>query len=182
MTRKVMIATVVYFTAGLLSLQCGSDSQDDEKENEKDRPTDSAADAGEDSETASDVQTTDDTGSLETGDLVVGTINIPADFSTAATQISVMYFSSPEGAGMPDAFGDTILNPEIEAGSPFEFSTTQAGLEGDYYLMVVVYCEGGGAGAFPVAGIDWVGAAGPLTLGPNTGEVDAGEVEIMLSK
>ena len=59
-------------------------------------------------------------------------------------------------------------------------SATQAGLTGDYYVAVTLYCEGGGDGRFPVPGVDWVGAADEgITLGPGTDTIDVGEIELI---
>jgi hypothetical protein len=84
--------------------------------------------------------------------------------------------------GMPAAIGDTINDPEIVAGETYTFTTGQVGLEGTYYLAVTLYCEGGGAGQVPKAGVDWVAGNGsPLVLGPGTGTVDAGQMTLFLA-
>jgi hypothetical protein len=121
----------------------------------------------------------DDTG--ESGDTVVATITVPAGFSATPESIIATFFISSPPAGMPDEIGDSHDTPAIGDGTPYQLVTSQAGLEGDYYLSVAMYVEGGGGGAMPVSGVDYVGAFDvPVTLGPGTGEVNAGELMLEL--
>jgi hypothetical protein len=116
-------------------------------------------------------------------DVVVATVAVPPEFQGVPVLFGVSFFRSSPPTGMPDAFGDRIDRPAVVAGQDFPFSTTQAGLVGQYYITTVVYCEGGGNGRDPVAGIDWVAMAmQPLTLGPGTGKVDAGRIELIPQK
>ena len=83
---------------------------------------------------------------------------------------------------MPDAFGAVISNPEVIPGEPIVYTTSQKGLDGTYYFSLVLYCEGGGAGQFPVPGTDWLAGSETLfTLGPGTGTIDAGEMTLFLA-
>jgi hypothetical protein len=172
--------------AALVVLQCTDDDSKDSDDTER----------NEDSETepASETDSQDDTDSQESTDsetedsettvaaTILAELLIPEDFTGVPVMLSVMFFESENTEGMPAAFGDTINSPEIDAGGTYPFSTSQAGLEGDYVMTVVLYCDGGGNGAFPVSGIDWVGqAVETLTLGPGTGEVDAGQMGLIIT-
>lgn len=115
-------------------------------------------------------------------DSLVATLAIPPEFSGEPTLLTINFFKSLPPIGMPDAYGDRYQNPAIVAGTDFPITSTQANLQGSYYLTVVVYCKGGGAGRDPVAGVDWVGTATQaLLLGPGTGTVEAGRVAVVVS-
>ncbi len=171
MIRKHVLTSVIFTLTAVFALQCGDDG------NDKDNDTSDTAD----SETDSDTGNTEDSDSESAGtdDTVAGTLQIPEEFDCTPVLFAPLYFSNPEN-NAPDQFGDVISSPEIEAGGTFEFTSTQAGLEGDFYLTVVVYCEGGGNGQVPKSGVDWVGQSPQLTLGPGTGEVDAGEIQLIV--
>jgi hypothetical protein len=114
-------------------------------------------------------------------DKVVATLAVPPEFAGVTVLLAANYFSSFPPVGMPIAYGDKVPTPALVAGQDFPIVTTQAGLQGEYYLSLVVYCQGGGAGRDPVPGIDWVGSAmQPLKLGPGTGTVEAGRVDLIL--
>lgn len=119
-----------------------------------------------------------------TGDTVVATVTVPSDFTCTPEVIASFFFTSfpPRPGTMPAAIGDSYRAPHIAPGIPYELTTTQAGLQGEYFLSVVVFCPGGGAGGIPVSGVDWVGGSmSPLTLGPGTGTVDAGTISLILT-
>jgi hypothetical protein len=114
-------------------------------------------------------------------DAIVSTISVPPEFNGQPVLLTVNFFNSIPPTGMPVAYGDRYEAPAIVAGQDFPITTTQAGLQGSYYLTVVLYCQGGGNGRDPVVGVDWVGTASPaLTLGPGTGTVNAGPVGLFL--
>ena len=117
-----------------------------------------------------------------TKDVITAEIVVPSEFNCQPVLLSTMFFSIDSEGGMPDAFGDSFANPEVVAGEVFAITTTQAGLEGDYYLAIVLYCEGGGNGQFPVTGVDWQGEIETaVTLGPGTGTIDVGEIPLFLA-
>jgi hypothetical protein len=113
-------------------------------------------------------------------DLVLGTLLVPQDFTAVPSFLRVSFYASIPPVGMPVAFGDRVSNPALVPGQEFPITTTQAGLTGQYYLTVVIYCQGGGDGRDPIAGIDWVGMSEqPLVFGPGTGTLDAGKIVII---
>ncbi len=63
-----------------------------------------------------------------------------------------------DGDGIPDV--DNILSGDKDLTLAFK----DAGLTGDYHVMVVLYMEGGGVFQ-PVPGVDYMAASGKLTLG-----------------
>ena len=114
-------------------------------------------------------------------DDIVGTIAVPPEFNGQPVLLTVNFFTSIPPTGAPVAYGDRYEDPAIVAGQGFPFATTQAGLQGSYYLTVVLYCKGGGNGRDPVVGVDWVGTATQaLTLGPGSGTMDAGQIGLFL--
>jgi hypothetical protein len=174
--RELGVIVFLNMVACLGALGCNDDGDNDGSNGTggpENQETD--ADAGKDSE--------DDTGTGEGEDIVTGTVKIPEAFDGDASMLGTMFFADLTSGGMPDGIGDTLTDLEAEPGGTIDFTTSQNGLEGEYYLAVVLYCEGGGGGQFPVAGVDWIGGtAEPLTLGPGTGTVDAGEIEIFLNE
>ena len=117
----------------------------------------------------------------ETADLVTVAIQIPEDFDGEPELLAVSFFDNEEMSGVPAGFGEKTTDLDIESGSVLELTSSQAGLEGNYYMTIVLYCDGGGNGMGPVAGVDWVGTEiVSVTLGPGTGIVDAGEMSLVL--
>jgi hypothetical protein len=115
-------------------------------------------------------------------DKVFATVTVPFNFACTPELISAVFFTTfpPQPGTMPAGIGNSYSAPQISPGTPYELTTTQAGLQGEYYLAVTVFCPGGGAGGLPVSGVDWVGGRmSPLTLGPGTGTVDAGTIRLI---
>ncbi len=115
-----------------------------------------------------------------TADLVRLQLQIPASFDATPVLMTVCFFDNAQMVGIPVGFGEQISNPEIAAGDVLPISSSQANLGGDYYMSVIIYCEGGGNGRGPIAGVDWVGSeVVPVTLGPGTQIVDIGDITIV---
>jgi hypothetical protein len=115
-------------------------------------------------------------------DKVVATVTVPFNFTCTPELILATFFTTfpPQPGTMPAGLGNSYSAPQIGPGTPYELTTTQAGLQGEYYLAVTVFCPGGGAGGIPVSGVDWVGGRmSPLTLGPGTETVDAGTIRLI---
>lgn len=133
-------------------------------------------------DTSTNQQGTDDTTSVAT-DVITGSILLPDTFTATPVTIGITFFDSPQLVGIPVGFGDSIANPQIVPGQPFAITSSQSGLQGDYYMAVVVYCEGGGNGLGPVAGVDWWGKiVTAITMGPGTGSVNVGQIEMIVSE
>ena len=116
-------------------------------------------------------------------DEVIATVRIPDDFDGTPVLLAVNFFDNPDMHGKPAGFGDQISKPDIEAGKAFQLASTQADLEGDFFMSIIIYCEGGGNGKGPVADIDWVNSKTiPVTLGSGTGPVDAGDITLNVFK
>ena len=119
-----------------------------------------------------------DTGSAE--DAVSIKVQVPEDFDASPVLLAVSYFDNQEMIGQPTGFGDQIPDPNLKPGKTFKLSSSQGELEGDYFLTVVIYCDGGGDGRGPQVGVDWVSSKiVPVTLGPGTGTVNAGTVTLI---
>ncbi len=174
--KWLLLAIAVLFSAG-----CGQHVVDAVVED--DGGTDSDSDSDTDSDTDSDSDTDTDTDS-ETGgeDRIRVDVRLPDYFIDTPVKIRAEFRQQMPPAGPPDGDGDTIDNPPVEPGpSIWPFYSHQDGLEGQYYLAVVLFVEGGGADA-PLDGVDWVGATfAPLQLGPDTGTVHAGIIDLHLA-
>ena len=178
----------------LIPLACSDDAESDNENKDTPRGTDTTVIRDTDTGTALAESTDTDMGSDgvdEAGaenasdtakDVITARMMVPPEFDGVPGLLGTMFFAADSEGGMPDAFGDSFTNPEVVAGEAYPFTTTQAGLEGDYYLAIVLYCEGGGNGQFPVAGVDWLGETETaITLGPGTGTIDVGEIPLFLA-
>ena len=174
-TISWLMALALALGVGSLAGACGDDDDDGAADADSDTDTDTDTDSDTDTDTDTDADTDAD------GDTVVATITVPGDFDATPESIAAVFFASTDTSGMPDGFGDSYQSIEIGPDTPYELVTGQAELEGDYYLTVILFVEGGGGGTMPVAGTDWAGMAdSAVTLGPGTGELDAGEIELSL--
>ena len=114
-------------------------------------------------------------------DVVTLQLQIPAAFDSTPVLLAVNFFDNAQLSGMPSGFGEQMSNPQVTPGEVLTISSSQGNLTGEYYMSVIMYCDGGGNGRGPVAGVDWVGSEiVPVTLGPGTQTVDAGEMTLML--
>ena len=105
-------------------------------------------------------------------------LTVPDDFDGASESVDAVFFETQD-ITEPYEYGDTVHNPDIGVGTPFELEVGQAGLSGPFYMAVVLYCKGGGDGEEPVPGVDRVGMTeGPLALNPLSGTVEAGDIEL----
>jgi hypothetical protein len=126
----------------------------------------------------------DDTGSLDTGagddadvDLgssraddpscaedysLCGDLVIPADFSGTTRSLAVALYTSIPPAGPPSAILAEIDAPDLEPGARFPLVVQPVTAQGEYYLWLNLYMEGGGTWV-PVNDIDYTGnTAEPL--------------------
>jgi len=165
-----------------LAAACGSDDEGDggSAQPGPDAGSDSAAadsgavDAGPEDSGFADTATQQE--AAATG--VTATVTVPDGFAATPVKLAAYFYSSVPPMGPPQGMGDSVLNPNIGPGTPLELETHSAGLEGDYYLEIVLFVEGGGA-MMPEEGVDYMGqSAGPLTLG--SGPVNAGNIELSL--
>ncbi|MBN2718212.1 MAG: hypothetical protein JXX14_20375 [Deltaproteobacteria bacterium] len=171
LSLKITVLTVAAVT---FCLSCNDSSDDDADKTA--HPTDS-------SDSASSTDTTTATDTSTTADTLQMSLIIPDTFDCVALSIAVNFFDNEALAGMPTAFGARMDKPEILSDESFFVTSEQAGLQGDYYIAVVVYCEGGGNGLNPVAGVDWVGKImTPVSLGPGTGTIQCGDVVMVIAQ
>jgi hypothetical protein len=135
------------------------------------------AGSGTDADTDADTDTSPD--------VVRAQIKVPWDFSATPARITSSFYSpaSMPPGGPPDGVGASYDSPEITIppAQPYEFWTLQPALEGQYYLVITLFVEGGGTDV-PVPGVDWVGVSdSTVHLGPGTGTVLAGEIHLNLA-
>jgi hypothetical protein len=177
-TLNVVLFLILVCMLFIEQLGCDN-SSDDNGGSSGDTDTDSDGDS--DTDTDSDSDSDSDIDSDMVAPKIKATIVVPDDFDGVPETIDTVFFESEDVTVEPYAFGDTAHNPEIGIGIPYTLEVGQAGLSGDYYMAVVLYCKGGGDGEDLVPGVDWVGMVdGPLSLDPMSGVVDAGTIELML--
>lgn len=147
---------------------------------EEDGGNDTDTDVDTDADTDTDSGTDTDTDTDTVGeDRIRMEIQVPAYFGEDSVKLVVQFDSAASPEGPPEAEGETIPDPPITPGIPgWIFHTSQGGLDGQYYVGVVLYVVGGGTD-IPAPGIDWVGKTMfPVGLGPGTGTVDIGVIPL----
>ncbi len=85
-----------------------------------------------------------------------GDLIIPSDFVGATRSLAVVLYETVPPMGPPDGIVAEIDTPELTAGDSFPISIQPAIFNGDYYVWVNLYMDGGGEWA-PVNGVDYVG-------------------------
>ena len=120
--------------------------------------------SGEESSEDGDDQSGDDS-SEETDDInplcaedysLCGELIIPDDFTGTTRSLAVVLYETVPPAGPPDGIVVEIDTPELTAGDAFPVEISPAIFNGDYYVWVNLYMDGGGEWQ-PVNGIDYVG-------------------------
>ena len=93
-----------------------------------------------------------------------GDISIPSDFAGTTRSLAIVLYSSVPPAGPPDGIIAEVETPELNAGGTYPVRVLPALFNGDYYIWVNLYMDGGGEWA-PVNGVDYAGyTAAPVTF------------------
>ncbi len=100
---------------------------------------------------------------------------VPAGFAGEAVNLTALFFTSPQPAGMPAAILAQIPEPDIGPSRPYDLVLENVNAaQGTYYFFVVLYMPGGGT-AMPVAGVDYLCKADQAVEGDgkakNVGEI-----------
>ena len=132
-----------------------------------------------DDDTGDDDTVDDDTGDDDTGGEfpITATVTVPGGFDDVPVSLYVGYLESWD-AGETAGDGLDIDDPVIGDGVPLDIEGDQAGLVGEYIIVVVVYVEGGtpnGEG-WPTVGVDYVYAIEAQELG--VGPIELGTIEV----
>ena len=85
-----------------------------------------------------------------------GDITIPGDYTGTPRSMAIVLYSSVPPAGPPEGIIAEIENPDLTAGATFPVRVLPALFNGEYYVWVNLYMEGGGEWA-PVNDVDYVG-------------------------
>lgn len=85
-----------------------------------------------------------------------GDLIIPSDFTGTTRSLAIVLYETVPPMGPPDGIVAEIDTPELTAGDRFPISIQPAIFNGDYYVWVNLYMDGGGEWA-PVNGVDYVG-------------------------
>ena len=81
-------------------------------------------------------------------------LKVPADYAGVPSRLATAFYDSTETNRPPDATMPEIDGPTIIAGEEYDVSHTQMEVDGEYFLMFVLYDEEGGNWV-PEAGIDY---------------------------
>lgn len=93
-----------------------------------------------------------------------GNITVPANFVGATRSLAVVLYSSVPPAGPPDGIIVEIDTPPLTAGDSYPLRVLPALFNGEYYVWVNLYMDGGGEW-MPVNGIDYTGStADPISF------------------
>ncbi len=91
-------------------------------------------------------------------------MEIPSTMQGQPTRLVFNLYPSPEPpASLPAGFAGYFTAPAVTPGEHKYFKLSDAGLQGDYWVWVIAYMEGGGYGA-PVDGIDYGMASAPAAV------------------
>ena len=110
----------------------------------------SDASAGHDS---ADAATPVEAGSIPANDAKL-VLNIPASFTGTTRELDVIVSSSVPVAGPPAGILYQKENPTVTAGEALTFDGDATGIDGSYYVVVVLYMQGGGQFT-PTNGVDY---------------------------
>jgi len=86
-----------------------------------------------------------------------GNITIPAGFSGSTRSMAIVLYGTIPPAGPPDGIIAEIDTPVLTAGDSYPVRVLPALFNGDYYVWVNLYMEGGGEW-LPLNGIDYTGS------------------------
>ncbi len=155
--------------------ECGSGDADGD--------TDGDADSDTDTDTDTDTDADDAFG-------ITATVTLPDGFTGTPDKIGSHFYVTEDVSTIPNAIGELFEDPEIAAGGSLEYKSHAMQLMtpdppdvGDYYVVIILYVEGGGGGGpvpIPVTGVDYQGASAEMfTIGE--GPVDVGTIELALA-
>ena len=165
MTRKfMMLAYCIVLAAGMAAVGCSDDDDVVDVVDDAGTDTDTDTDTDADTDTDTDTDTDSDTdGNYE----ITVEVTVPAGFSATPDRLVGVYFDSPTPTSpMPDGIGETIEDVTILP-------------DGDYWMHVVLYVEGGGTMG-PTPGVDWAKNIDTMITFPATDTIDLGTVELAL--
>jgi hypothetical protein len=117
---------------------------------------------------------------VETGDTATVTVNIPSTVTGAPTNLVVALVPSIPVSTIPMSIY-SVKNPKVTPGQPFIVNGNYLGISGTYYVLVVLYMPGGGAGVIPVNGTDYEGASS-TSFTFSSGPVNLGTVSLALAE
>jgi hypothetical protein len=93
-----------------------------------------------------------------------GNLKVPDDFTGTPRSLAVALYTSIPPAGPPSATLLEVEAPALEAGSCYPVEISPMLEQGEYYLWVSLYMEGGGSWV-PVNGVDYTASSdAPLSL------------------
>ncbi len=188
------IATLLMLFGALAWIGCPAQDDDDSSDDDDATGDDDTGDddtgdddTGDDDtgddDTGDDDTGDDDTGDDDTGDddddgfPVTATVTVPGGFDDVPVSLYVGYLESWDAQGTAGD-GLEIDDPVIGDGTPLDIEGDQAGLVGEYIIVVVLYVEGGtpnGEG-WPTEGVDYVYSVDGQELG--VGPIDLGTIEV----
>jgi hypothetical protein len=102
---------------------------------------------------AGDAAASMDTGSVPANDATL-VLHVPADFAGTTRELDVIVSSNVPVAGPPAGILYQEENPTLTAGEALTVHGDATGIDGSYYVVVVLYMQGGGQFT-PTNGVDY---------------------------
>jgi len=140
----------------------------------------SETDTGTSTDTTTTDTTTTDTGTQDcTSDAAVClSVVVPADYAGTPVNLLVALYDTLPPMGPPSAVLAQVPMPDIAVGMQLDVQVFDVANQGDYFVYVALFMEGGGMFQ-PVVDIDYVGStAAAVTVGG--AGVDVGPIDLAL--
>lgn len=91
-------------------------------------------------------------------------LQVPAPMQGSPSSLQFdIYDSASPPSHLPNGFAGIFRSLEMTPGEQLYFELSDSALQGDYWMWVILYMEGGGYGA-PVNGVDYVMHSAPAAL------------------
>lgn len=91
-------------------------------------------------------------------------MQVPSTMDGTPDRLLFDIFDSPGRPNhLPNGYAGYFTAPELTAGQQLYFQLSDGDLQGDYWMWVIMYMEGGGYGA-PLNGVDYIMRSEPAPL------------------
>lgn len=82
---------------------------------------------------------------------------VPSDMVGTPRSIQFVFYDTPEApTHPPNAYAGLFPSAQVVAGDTQKFELTDGGLQGNYWLLAIIYMPGGMPFDFPTPGVDYV--------------------------
>ena len=147
----------------ILTIGCAKTTEDDSGSSsdaeltEESGSEEASTENGDDQTDGDSVEETDEIDPICAEDYsLCGELIIPSDFTGTTRSLAIVLYETIPPQGPPDGIVAELDTPELSAGDSFPVQIQPAIFNGDYYVWVNLYMDGGGEWQ-PVNGVDYVG-------------------------